>query len=128
MIENKLSKKKSEDYIVRWGQREREIEKNEQSRAAHGRVAPEGVNEKMLTIRSHQHQPQPRHEDGRRRAEFVGKVWKFCEWILQKSGIFSAASVTAADCVFNRLQCRIASVAGAWRANTGRQFIKLALM
>lgn len=44
-------------------------------RAAHGRVAPEGVNEKMLTIRSHQH--QPRHEDGGDGRSLLEKViWK----------------------------------------------------
>lgn len=60
------------------------------NRAAHGRVAPEGVNEKMLTIRSHQH--QPRHGgDGRSLLEKVIWKWNSANGFCRKAKISKAA-------------------------------------
>lgn len=49
-------------------------------RVAHGRVEPEGVNEKMLTIHSHQH--QLRHEDGGDGRSMLGKVMEMSTLVL----------------------------------------------
>lgn len=106
-------------------------------RAAHGRVAPEGVNEKMLTIRSHQHQPASPW-GRRRRAEFVGKgnmemntlfsFWRMVSaesWDGAKSGIFSAAwtAERGGDIFLYYSTCRFAGVSLAGMASQHRTVI-----
>ncbi len=60
MLKNRL--------CIKTGGKKKEKEKGKRImrmiRAAHERVQTEGVNEKMLTISSHQHQHQPRHQTG----------------------------------------------------------------
>lgn len=67
MLKNRLCIKKAHTGGKEKGKRIMRV-----IRAAHGRAQPEGVNEKMLTIPSHQH--QPRHAGGGE--ETGGVCWK----------------------------------------------------